>query len=99
LYVGVGWVLVEEEGWSEGRWVGPLVVGGAILAIAGLVALATGRADGAYAVAVAAVVSTGWFLWAPVVPAIGLLVAVAFTAYGVRSRRRPTATRAEAVTG
>jgi hypothetical protein len=99
LYVGIGWTLVSEDGWTDGRWVGPLVIGSAVSAIAGIVLLARGRTDGAYLVALPAVVSTMWFLWAPVVPAVGVLVAVGFVAYGVRARRRPAAVTAPGVTG
>ena len=100
IYVGIGWTLVgSDEEWTDGRWVGLVVIGGAVAALVGMVLLALGHSDGAFLVAIAALGSTGWFLWAPVVPAVGLLVALAFVAYGVLARRPGSIATAEPVTG
>ncbi len=88
LYVGLGWTIASEDGWTEGRWVGPVVIGGAIAALVGLLLLAVGQSNGAYLVAAAAVTSTIWFLWAPLIPALGLLIGLGFVVYGVHGRRQ-----------
>ena len=88
LYMGVGWTYQStREDWSEGSWLGPLLVAIGILGVAGIVLLLRGRAEGAFLVALAAVGSTGWVLWAPAFPLAGLVVAGAFVWYGVVGRR------------
>jgi hypothetical protein len=99
VYVGLGWTLTSEDGWTEGRWVGPVIIGGAIAALVGLLMLATGNTNGAYLVAVAAVTSTLWYVWMPPIPVLGLLSALGFVAYGVHARRQRVVSSSQPVPG
>jgi len=66
-----------------------LVVGLLGIAVAGLVRLLRGHAEAAYLLAVVALGSTFCFLWIPVIPLVGLVVAGSLITYGVTARRPP----------
>ena len=89
LYVGVGLLAASRTDWTDGQWVPPLILVGALGALVGLLMLAAGNANGAFLVAIAAVVSTIWFLWAPPIPLAGVAFAAGFVGFGLRARRKP----------
>jgi hypothetical protein len=57
------------------------------VAVVGLVRLLRGHSDGAFLLAAAAIGSTVWFFWFPIIPVIGVAVAIGLVAYGVRAHR------------
>ena len=59
--------------------------------VVGLVRLLRGHTDGAFVLAAAAIGSTVWFFWFPIIPVIGVAVAIGLVAYGVRARRQSPA--------
>jgi hypothetical protein len=61
------------------------------VAVVGLVRLLRGHGDGAFLLAAAAIGSTVWFFWFPIIPVIGVAVAIGLVVYGVRARRESPA--------
>jgi len=59
--------------------------------VVGLVRLLRGHADGAFVLAATAIGSTVWFFWFPIIPVIGVTVAIGLVVYGVRARRQSPA--------
>jgi hypothetical protein len=91
LFVGVAsGVGSAVNGWPN-VWVSVgFVVGLFGVAILGLVRLLRGHTDGAFLLAAAAIGSTLWFVWFPIIPVVGVGFAVGLVWYGVRARREPT---------
>jgi hypothetical protein len=97
-FLVVGWIVLisvvsairsSQNDWPT-RWISvALVVGLLGIAVAGLVRLLRGHAEGAYLLAVAALGSTVFFLWVPLIPLVGLVVAGSLFAYGVNARKPP----------
>ncbi len=61
------------------------------VAVVGLVRLVRGHSDGAFVLAAAAIGSTVWLFWFPIIPVIGVAVAIGLVVYGVRARRQSPA--------
>ena len=100
-FIGIGLLLdarnaaVGSEDFTWRVWVGGIGVVMLALSIHGLLGLRTHPTRASAELAVAAMVTTVWMLWAVPVPLVGATLMAFFVAYAVRSRR---AVRAQVAT-